>query len=511
MNCGKAVNIIATTKSTTKSKKLSAFEEELIDTIKKISEYKEACEANVVSILYKNPDSIFETNLSLDEFNNNIWRVYWTIANDIIKIEKKSSLDDITVGLYLEKHSKLRNKYEEYGGYDTITNAGAYVKSENLYGYIQELRKWNSVIKLAKRGCPVKDRLSDYCDMTAEEIYNEWEAFINDIFVNVDCDVKSYDISEGIYDLIEKLNEGLAIGLPYNNMDIITKETGGQYLGSITLVGGLSNVGKSTFARNATIPTAIKEKERVVVMVNEDGIDKWQRELIIYVANNIIKEDVQKHILRDGHYQEDTKALLYKAADWIVEQTKNHLITVIPFERYKTKTAIKTIKKYASMGVKYFILDTFKMDAGDVSDKSWLEMQQNMVEINDVIKPESKNLHILITFQLAKGSVKQRYYTQDNIGMSKNIIDPASTCIMIRDLYDDEYTGEKRELKVYRLEGKNGKTKIPVKLDRDIHYQIAFIIKNREGSANRYQVVFSHDMSRNIMKEVGITNVPVDF
>lgn len=511
MNCGKAVNIIATTKSTTKSKKLSAFEEELIDTIKKISEYKEACEANVVSILYKNPDSIFETNLSLDEFNNNIWRVYWTIANDIIKIEKKSSLDDITVGLYLEKHSKLRNKYEEYGGYDTITNAGAYVKSENLYGYIQELRKWNSVIKLAKRGCPVKDRLSDYCDMTAEEIYNEWEAFINDIFVNVDCDVKSYDISEGIYDLIEKLNEGLAIGLPYNNMDIITKETGGQYLGSITLVGGLSNVGKSTFARNATIPTAIKEKERVVVMVNEDGIDKWQRELIIYVANNIIREDVQKHILRDGHYQEDTKALLYKAADWIVEQTQNHLITVIPFERYKTKTAIKTIKKYASMGVKYFILDTFKMDAGDVSDKSWLEMQQNMVEINDVIKPESKNLHILITFQLAKGSVKQRYYTQDNIGMSKNIIDPASTCIMIRDLYDDEYTGEKRELKVYRLEGKNGKTKIPVKLDRDVHYQIAFIIKNREGSANRYQVVFSHDMSRNIMKEVGITNVPVDF
>ena len=107
--------------------------------------------------------------------------------------------------------------------------------------------------------------------------------------------------------------------------------------------------------------------------------------------------------------------------------------------------------------------------------------------------------------------VKQRYYTQDNIGMSKNIIDVASTCIMIRDLYDDEYTGEKRELRVYKLEGKNGKTKIPVKLDKDKHYQILFIIKNREGSANRYQVVIEHDMSRNIIKEIGITNVPVDF
>ena len=162
------------------------------------------------------------------------------------------------------------------------------------------------------------------------------------------------------------------------------------------------------------------------------------------------------------------------------------------------------------MGVKYFLLDTFKLDAGNVSDKAWLEMQQNMVKINDVIKPEAKKSTYSYYISVSKGSVKQRYYTQDNIGMSKNIIDVASTCIMIRDLYDDEYTGEKRELKVYKLEGKNGKTKIPVKLDKDKHYQILFIIKNREGSANRYQVI-EHDMSRNIIKEVGITNVPVDF
>lgn len=501
----------ATTKTSTNGKKISAFEEELIDTIKKINEYKEACEANIVSIFYKNPELIYESALQLEEFSNNIWRVFWTISNDIVMVEKKNSLDEITVGLYLEKHEKLRNKYEEYGGYNTIVNASNYVKQENLDGYIKELRKWNCVIKIAKKGFAVKDRLSDYCDMTAEEIYNEYEAFLNDTFVNVDSDVKSYDISDGIYELIDELDEGLAVGLPYHNMDIVSKETGGQYLGSITLVGGLSNVGKSTFARNAVIPSAIKEKERTVAMVNEDNLKKWQRELLVFVANNIIKEDLQKHTVRNGHYASDTKSLLYKAADWIKEQTQNHILTVVPFKQYKTANAIKIIKKYSSMGVKYFILDTFKMDAGKVSDNSWLEMQQNMVEINDVIKPESKNLHILITFQLAKGSVKQRYYTQDNIGMSKNIIDPASTCIMIRDLYDDEYTGERRELKVYRLEGKNGKTKIPVKLDKDKHYQILFIIKNREGSANRYQVIVEHDMSRNVMHEVGITNVPVDF
>jgi replicative DNA helicase len=495
----------------TKTSKLTPFEQELIDTLKQLNEYKEACEANIVSILYKVPYKLYEINLKLDDFSNNIWRVYFQIASDLVLLEKKNVLDDVTIGLYLEKHSKLKNKYDDYGGYETITNAGTYVKEENLEGYIKELQKWNVIIHLAKQKFPVKDRLSEYNDMTTEDIYNEIETLLNHTFINVENDIKSYDISDGIFNLIEKLNDGLAVGLPYNNMPIITKETGGQYLGSITLVGGLSNVGKSTFARTSIIPSIIKNKERIVIMLNEDGLEKWQRELLVFVCNNMIKFDLQKHIVRDGGYTPEVKEALYKAAQWIKEKTENHIITIIPFEKYQTNLAIKVIKKYSSMGVKYFLLDTFKMDAGKVSENSWLQMQQAMVDINDVVKPEVKNLHILITFQLAKGSIKQRYYTQDNIGLAKNIIDPASTCIMIRDLYDDEYTGDKRELHVYRLEGKNGKTKIPVKLDKDKHYQILFIVKNREGSANQYQVVVEHDMSRNIMKEIGICNVPIDF
>lgn len=76
---------------------------------------------------------------------------------------------------------------------------------------------------------------------------------------------------------------------------------------------------------------------------------------------------------------------------------------------------------------------------------------------------------------------------------------------------DDEKVGGKNELKVYRMGGKNGKTKIPVQLEHDKHYQLLFVVKNREGSANIYQIVVEHDMSRNILKEVGMTVVPQDF
>ena len=44
-------------------KKLSVFEQQKVDTIKKVSEYKLQCEANVVAILYKDPDQLYNTDI----------------------------------------------------------------------------------------------------------------------------------------------------------------------------------------------------------------------------------------------------------------------------------------------------------------------------------------------------------------------------------------------------------------------------------------------------------------
>ncbi len=502
-----------TNKATNIKKEPTPYEAELIKAVTKVKEFKLSAEANIVAIFYKNPDLLFTyDNLKLEDFTNNEWRVYYTIANDIIVKEKKQSLDEITIGLYLEKHDKLKAKYESYGGFDTIDKAKEYVKEENMTGYIDELYKWNVVLQLLKMKFPVYDRLSEFADMDVEEIYAYYESRLNHIFVNVEGEVKSYNIADDIDNLIEELDKGLAVGLPYHNLPLITKETGGMLCGNITLIGGLSNVGKTTFARNSILPSIIENNERIVIMLNEDGLKKWQREFIVYVANNIFKTDLQKYVVRDGKYSLEVKELLYKCSDWIKKQRDNKIITIIPFKRWATSKAIKIMKKYCALGVFHFLIDTFKNDAGNVSDNSWMTMMQSMVDLYDIVKPDVKNLHLTCTFQLEKGrTARQRFYTQDNVGLAKNIIDPTSTCIMIRNLFEDEYPSGKNELKVYRLEGKNGKTKLPVTLSRDKTYQIAFIVKNREGSANTFQVVLEHDMSRNILKEVGITHIPVDF
>lgn len=488
-----------------------AIDSDMINAVKKIKEYKKACEANIVSILWKEPELFFAyDSLELDDFTYNEWKVYWTIGKNIVVNENKPTLDDITVGLYLEKHPKLKAKYDEYGGYDTIDKAKAYVEVDNLDGYMQELKKWNAVLDLAKQQFPIHDRISDFVDMTAEEIYEEYEALLNHVFINVEYDDKTYDISDGIHELIEELDKGFIVGLPFYNSPILSKEVNGHELGSINLIGGLSGVGKSSFVRNTTLPSILKHDEKIVIMINEEGLKKWQREMLVWVANVIYKTDLQKYTVRDGNYTKEIKELLYKCADWI-ENNKGKII-IKPFEKYTTSQAVKTIRKYCSMGVKYFVLDTFKADTNRISsDAFWLDMQQGMVALYDTIKPENKNVHLTVTFQLAKSSSHQRYYTQQNIGMAKNIIDVASTCLMIRRVLEDEYEGGKNELRVYRLEGINGKSKIRVKLKEDRHYQIIFIVKNREGSTNEYQVVVEHDLSRNTYKEIGITYIEPDF
>ena len=494
-------------------KELSPLEIELIKASKKVQEYKLACEANIVSILYKNPDLYFTyDNLNIKNFTDNVWRVYFAIGYDIIVKENKKTLDDITIGLYLEKHPKLKQKYEEYGGYDTIDKSKEYINIDNINGYVDELHKWNAVLQLLAKRFPVYDKIKDFVDMSAEQIYDMYEAQLNHIFVNVEGDVKSYNIADDIDELIEELDQGLAVGLSYYNLPMITKETGGMLCGNITLIGGLSNVGKTTFARNSIIQSIIDNKEKIVIMLNEDGLKKWQREFLVFVSNNILKQDLQKYIVRDGKYSPEIKEILYKSADWIKKQKENKNITIIPFPKWSTTKAIQVMKKYSSMGVCHFLIDTFKNDAGKEYDNAWSIMMQKMVDLYDIVKPEQKNLHLTATFQLEKGkTARQRYYAQDNIGISKNIVDPASTCIMIRNLFEDEYPGGKNEIKVYRLEGKNKKTKIPITLNKDKTYQIVFIIKNREGSANQYQVVIEHDMSRNTIKEVGITHIAVDW
>ena len=500
----------STTKST-KTKKLTPFEQETIEVLKLINEYKMIAEANVVSIIYKDPDLLRETNLTLDEFSNNSWRVFFTIANDLITIEKKNTLDIITFNLYLEKHKKLAAKVDEYGGYDAIESATAYIKTENFDGYVHDLRKFNALVRLAKLGFPIsKERLSDFNDMTAEEIYDEYNAYLNDTFVNIDQDVKSYNGFDGLYDLIEEADKGNNVGLPLHNAKLLTKEIGGINLrGNIYGIGASSGTGKSTMAINYLFPSIVEYDEQAVFIINEEDQTKFRREALIWVCTNVLKRPIPKHKFRDGKFDEETKKTLYEAAAWLEEKKENRNITIIPLERYSAKIACKIIKKFASMGVRLFVVDTLKESFDIGNEATWKGLERDMVALYDTIKPSACNVGLVVTYQLSKGSMKTRHLTNSDIGQGRSIVDTMSCNLLMRRPFDDEFTGENNALNVYRLEGK--KTKIPIRLEKDKHYMLTFIGKNRFGSTDEVTIVSECDLSINDYHDIGYCIVPGEY
>lgn len=494
------------------AKTMSPFQKECIETIKKINEFKLIAEANVVSSIYKNPDLVRDTSLKLEDITNNAWRVYFSIANDIINVEQKNTLDEITINMYLSKHSKLSKKYDEYGGFSKIESSFTYVKEDNFESYVNEVKKWNAVMKLAGLGFPVKDKLSKYVDAKAEDIYNELEALLNHTFINVESEIKTYNACEGLYDLIDRLNAGSQVGMPLKHCDILNREIGGiNFNGNIYGLGASSGVGKSTTAINYLMPSVLENNEKMVMMINEEDQDKVKRELLIWVANNIYRAELHKYVLRDGHFNKEVLDKLYMAAKHLEDLKDRRNITIIPFEKYTVKAAIKVIKKYSSMGVRLFVLDTLKESSDSRNIETWKSMERDMVDLYDVVKPAAKNVALFVTYQLGKASVKVRYLTNNEIGQAKNILDVFSVNMMMRRPFEDEFPGGSHEIKAYKLAGKNNSSKIPFHMDPKKHYMITFITKNRFGATDQFQIISEYDLSKNINKDVAICNIAQDF
>lgn len=500
------------TKKGTKTPTQTAWEKACEKVNKKIAENSLSSEANVCAILWKQPE-LYRTydNISLSDFQNNIWKVYFEIGRQIIVDEQKNTLDELTVGFYLQKHSKLQEKYDEYGGYNTIQQATEYVDVSNIDGYAKDLHKFKTLKQLSDLGFPVAKNFSKYIDMSLEEIYQFYDATLNHIFLNAETNVKTYNVADGIFELIDKMDKGETFGMPLNSSNILSNQIAGIQQGHIYMLGMSSGGGKSFLTYRWLLPSVISANEKICIIINEEDETRIQKELLIFYCNHILGGNITKTQLRNGGFNEETKSLLYKSAEKIQELKDNNNIIIAPLESYNVDIAIKIIKKYASMNCKYFVLDTLKLGNDAKSENSWLSLQQDLIRLYDCVKPKAKNVALFLTAQLGKQSLTQRYLTNFSIGMSKNIIDVMSCVVLSRLVLEDEKGEEKNSLKCFRLEGKNKRTKIPFNLDPNKNFLVHFVTKNRFGEANGYQIVAEIDYATNYYKEVGYCSILPEY
>ena len=492
-----------------------------IEAIELVKSYKEPAEANVVGCIYLNSELLLGDHIKRDDFTYNHWGVYFTIANDLYKEQKTLSEDNIE--FYLNQHPQLAEQYKLNKGYQTIEKLKEIVHVEDFDAYLAEMKKWNAILKLASKGFPIKDHLSEFADKSAEEVYNKYTGYLNDAFINIETDVKSYNGFSGYHAFNKECDEGAEKGLDFCAYDsesakYLNREVKGFNIkGHIYGLGAVSGMGKSTMAINYLFPTILVTKKKAVFIINEEDQHKFMREAETWVINNLILQNnkdgkcFKKSRFFEGNFTEEEKGWLNQAADFLESMEDQKLIHIIPLERYTVNLAIKIMRKYSKLlGVEIFCLDTFKESCDSYKTDTWKTMERDMRALYDTIKETALNVGLFVTYQLSKASVKTSYLTSADIGQAKNIEDVMSVNLMIRRPFPDEYEGGRNQIK-YIKPDRQTKTEIPATLDPTKRYMILFICKNRFGSADPYQIVMECNLNTNIIKEVGTCHVKQDF
>ena len=484
----------------------------------KVAEKTITTECNVVATFWKNLELYSEYNSDFDSslFKSDIWKLYFEIGKGMYDSGYRQ-IDEVSVATYLENKPKLKEKYNSLGGYSKIEIVIDMANESNLKAHIEFLKKGNmlysyiSQMSLTEKGIDKLMALD-----TAEDI----SSFMNIKLADISKDVgkkagRTGMINDDIDQLIAKADEGINQGLQFDS-PILSDEIGGLMDGQIILVGGMSGTGKTTFTQELHLSAMWEREESTVYILNEQPKEKWQQQFLTWIINNHIIPKDHTHKFsskrwRDGHFSAEEKEWLSKAKELLNSKIKDNLIIIEELDTYTRSNVEKLIKKYAYLGIKYFVIDTFKISADHKGDLFWFSMQEDMRAFDDLVKPANLNVNLWVTLQLEKGAVLRRYLTTNNIGMSKGVIDVASVALLMRRVRNDEYEGCKNEIKVIKPITKECLTSGEmVKLNPNKSYVLIFITKNRNGRSEEYQVVAEQNLGTLEYKEIGICDIPFE-
>lgn len=493
-------------------------EETKKDILNHIAEQLKRVEGIYIGSIFKKPELLLEFNIPLNNFNNKSpWKIYYAIAREMILNKKYETLDNLSVDSFINDNAEdtLKGAYLALGGFSPIDDMVNIVEEDNVEEHYNSVLKYHTISKLIGVGYDVAMIWEDIKHLGYQEIAHYVESKINSVFVDIDLDnnEKVVDLADGLYEMIDEANKGLLKGLPYNSR-MVNSVLNGMKRGEMAYFSAMSGVGKSYLATIIAAFAVVERGEKILIMTNEEGQAKFQRELVTYAANNYIKQHderfkdkshlwVEKNSFRNGNFDKDTLALMYAGADWVKEKIGQGKLNFIDLSSFSTDKAIRLIKQYKTkFNVNYFVIDTFKHDnniGSQLGDNSWLDLQQASVKLYNTIKESNLNVFLLLTYQISKQ--KRAYLDQTSLGIAKNVIDVADTLVLVRMMFKSEQEGG---LKVI---GANGED---VTLSPDNDYMILFFDKNRAGTVSR-QVVLKVDFGRNMINDVGFTKVSEDM
>lgn len=477
--------------------------------LKKINENRDQIEAPFVFCFWKDPDLYddykFVNEKKDDTLKSEDSQFYFNLGKALYNAGFRK-FDNITVYGFLQNKPEVKETFDNYGGYREVENLKQLVNVENVDAYFDKIAKLNTLNSLCKLTFDSFEDVSKFDKMSSQQVYDYFEYKLSDISIESTHDVEEESL---VIDdeFIEECNTGDAVGISYaKNCPIMNYLTLGVPLGEMFMIAGHSGVGKSSFVfENMVLPMA-EEGVKVAIVSNEMRSKDYKIMLLSHILTKELNYwGLTRKQIKMGHFTNEQREMLNKAKK--ISQEKYSSLGFIKLFDNDIGKVLKYIKKKSKRGYQIFVWDTMKSD-DSLDEKMFLQLLINSRKVFQLASKE--NIAIIPTYQLALYTVNQRYLDASCLANGKQIKEVFSEMIYMRQLWQDEYTGEKYDCKAYQLQknedGKYTKVKRMIELDKDKKYIVAFLDKTRNDE-DKQQVLYEVNGRFNSWKEIGYCNI----
>lgn len=482
---------------------------ELEKTLEQINKDRERIEACFVFSLWKNPE-LYSDYLQLNEgkdktLTNEDAQFYFSLGKSMFKQGYKT-FDCVTLETFLENKPEIKKKYDRFGGYKEIESIRSTVSADNIDANFDKILRMNVLSSIATKYDKVFDDVKRFDNASAEEVYEVFELLNNSVAISSTHKekIESLEITD---DFIADLESGENVGFNYGKYNpMLNYITLGCPDSSLYMIAGHSGTGKSSFAFGSILLGLHHAGVSSAVISNEMKSKNYKILLLVHVLTKELDYwGLTRKQIKIGNFTPEQKEKIKEAKE-IIKNKYSDIKFIKMFDNDISKI-MKYLKILKAMGKQVVLYDTFKSDDNVDSSTIW---QSLMLDARKLFQCASKlGMCVITTYQLALHTTNQRFLDAGCLSNSKQIKEVYETMVYTRPLWDDEYTGEKYDVKAYKLNKDNNKIKEPITLDKEKKYMLLFIDKTRSDD-DKQVLIYEWNARFNNWKELGFARVKND-
>lgn len=460
-----------------------------------------------------------ETTFEQKDFISSDGLFYFSLLKQL-RAKGFYSLDEVTILSNMSED--VIERYDSIGGWDTIQHQIDIINLQNFDTYIDILYRENTLINMHNDGFNLLKEidvngksiipLKLFRKMCAEEVADWYEARIASYGSGYSSKILEEEEIDFDDEFIESCQEGLENGVPFdvagydinggeiNCFPFLSRQVNGLLPGTLTMIGGYSSTGKSTWFVTV-IMALLNYDKKVLIISNEESVKKFKIKFMVWLLakRNRYFKLTKKKMMSGDLTQEDRKQLS-SVQDYWKKNYKGRVKFISIADANMSVVKKKIRENVLRYGYDTVLYDTFKLDFDTVGNtRQDLSLIQDSRDLDSIGK--KYNVIMLASLQLAIHTMGKLFLDSSVLSNSKQIKEVLEGLYLMRNVYDEELDPDNKKYYChpFRLKKVNDKwIEEEYQPDRNAVWRMLFCDKARSGanssdSGIAYLLKFSGD------------------